>query len=642
MAIHLILGTAGHIDHGKTALVRALTGVDTDRLPEEKKRGITIDLGFAELSLEDYRLGIVDVPGHERFVRNMLAGATGIDLAMFVIAADDSVKPQTREHLEILRLLDLRAGVIVLTKCDKADADWIDLVEAEVRQLVKDTFLADAAIVRTSATTGAGIEQLKEELGNAAESLKHDLANRQSGPFRMAIDGVFSIAGHGTVVRGSVLRGSVGVGDELELNPTGGLVRVRSLQTHGRNTEQLERGQRAAINLAGIHHDQVTRGGELASPGLLHPSRLLTVELSLLPTLKRPLKHRQRIRMHLGTAQLLATLLLRGSQEIAPGNCGIAQLLLEKPVTTTWGQPFVVRSESPIQTIGGGRVLAPTSWKFRRGAESDWEMAEQLANADILKRAEAAVYFMRWNDWQASDLARSAGADNPDDLLAALLGDNSTIQECNLSPKRTLRIHHRHIQHLENAIVQTLKRLHDENPRELVIAQSQLAARFHFLEDALFKILLAQLVQHRTVEQTSRGVALPGQGPQLSKKEKLLLEEMVEKYRLAGLRPPSVEELKKQATSNQKAVEQLIRLAEARGELVQVSNSLFLHADVEHRLREQIQKEYGNSKGFTVSQLREKLDISRKYAIPLCEYFDRIGFTHRNGDLRVLTDVAEG
>ncbi|HJN64759.1 MAG TPA: selenocysteine-specific translation elongation factor, partial [Pirellulales bacterium] len=234
MAIHLILGTAGHIDHGKTALVRALTGVDTDRLPEEKKRGITIDLGFAELSLEDYRLGIVDVPGHERFVRNMLAGATGIDLAMFVIAADDSVKPQTREHLEILRLLDLRAGVIVLTKCDKADADWIDLVEAEVRQLVKDTFLADAAIVRTSATTGAGIEQLKEELGNAAESLKHDLANRQSGPFRMAIDGVFSIAGHGTVVRGSVLRGSVGVGDELELNPTGGLVRVRSLQTHGR------------------------------------------------------------------------------------------------------------------------------------------------------------------------------------------------------------------------------------------------------------------------------------------------------------------------------------------------------------------------------------------------------------------------
>jgi len=642
MAIHLILGTAGHIDHGKTALVRALTGVDTDRLPEEKKRGITIDLGFAELSLADYRLGIVDVPGHERFVRNMLAGATGIDLAMFVIAADDSVKPQTREHLEILRLLDLRAGVIVLTKCDKADADWIDLVEAEVRELVKDTFLADAAIVRTSTTTGVGIEQLKEELTNAAESLKDDLENRHSGPFRMAIDGVFSIAGHGTVVRGSVLRGSVGVGDELEVNPTGSVVRVRSLQTHGRNTETLVRGQRAAINLVGVHHDQIKRGSELASPGLLHPSRLLTVELSLLPTLKRPLKHRQRIRMHLGTAQLLATVLLRGSQEIAPANGAIAQLLLEKPVTTTWGQPFVVRSESPIQTIGGGRVLAPTSWKFRRGAESDWEMAEQLSNTDILKRAEAAVYFMRWNDWQVSDLARSADAANPDDLLVQLLADHHTIQEFDLSPTRTLRIHHRHVQHLESAMAAALQRLHDENPRDLVIPQTQLAARFHFLEDAFFKILLAQLVQQGTVELTSRGVALPGQGPQLSKKEKQLLEEMVEKYRLARLRPPSVEELKKQATSNQKAVEQLIRLAEARGELVQVSNSLFLHADVEHQLREQLRKEYGNSKGFTVSELREKLDISRKYAIPLCEYFDRTGFTQRNGDLRVLAEVPAG
>jgi selenocysteine-specific elongation factor len=640
MAIHLILGTAGHIDHGKTALVRALTGVDTDRLPEEKKRGITIDLGFAELPLSDYRLGIVDVPGHERFVRNMLAGATGIDLAMLAVAADDSVKPQTREHLEILRLLNLRSGVIALTKCDTAEPDWIELVEAEVRDLVRDSFLADAPIVQTSAFTGAGIKELKEELHRAADSLG-PFANRSAGPFRMAVDGVFSIAGHGTVVRGSVLRGCVAADDELEIHPTGNLARVRSLQNHGRDVSQLERGQRAAINLAGVHHDEISRGSELASRGLLRPARLLTVELSLLPTFRRPLRHRQRIRLHLGTAQLLANVLLRQAHEIAPGQSGLAQLLLDKSVTTTWGQPFVVRSESPVQTIGGGRVLAPDVWKFRRGAEADWEEAENLRSVEMLTRGAAAVYFRRWDDWRVTDLARCAGADDPDDLLEKLLADPNTIQEFDLSPTRTLRIHHRHVTHLESAMVAALQRLHDENPRDLVIPQSQLAAHFRFLETALFKMLLERLVQEGRIEMMSRGVALPGQGPQLSKKETQLLGEIVNTYRNAGLRPPFVEEIRKQAAHNQEAVPQLIQLAEARGELVRVSNSFYLHTDVTKQLRELLEQKFSGSTGFTVSELREQLDISRKYAIPLCEYLDRIRFTRRQGDLRVLVKGSE-
>jgi selenocysteine-specific elongation factor len=257
MPTHLILGTAGHIDHGKTALVRALTGIDTDRLPEEKKRGITIELGFAELELGEYRLGIVDVPGHERFVRNMLAGATGIDIALFVVAADDSVKPQTREHLEILRLLNLSAGVIALTKCDVADAEWIDLVESEVRELVQGTFLADAPIVRTSSLSGMGVEQLKDQLlSSIASGVKID-ASRTAGPFRMAVDGTFSLPGHGTIVRGSVLRGILNVGDELHVYPSDRIARVRSLQTHGREVTQIERGQRAAVNLAGITQEEI-------------------------------------------------------------------------------------------------------------------------------------------------------------------------------------------------------------------------------------------------------------------------------------------------------------------------------------------------------------------------------------------------
>ena len=278
MTTDLILGTAGHIDHGKTSLIRALTGVNTDRLPEEKKRGITIELGFAELSVGPYRLGIVDVPGHERFVRNMLAGATGMDLALLVVAADDSIKPQTREHLDILRLLDLRSGVIAITKCDLADPDWVSLVEEEVRDLVADTFLAAAPIVRTSVSPATGIEQLREELERAAARAAESRPRAaQNAPFRMAIDRAFTIAGHGTVVTGSVSSGEVQLGQELAIEPGGLQVRVRGLQNHDRSAEQVHRGQRAAINVAGIHHERVERGQELATEGHLQPSRLRSV-----------------------------------------------------------------------------------------------------------------------------------------------------------------------------------------------------------------------------------------------------------------------------------------------------------------------------------------------------------------------------
>ncbi|MFP6621742.1 MAG: selenocysteine-specific translation elongation factor, partial [Pirellulaceae bacterium] len=308
MTTDLILGTAGHIDHGKTALIRALTGTETDRLPEEKRRGITIELGFAELQLDAFRLGIVDVPGHERFVRNMLAGASGMDLAMLVVAADDSIKPQTREHLEILRLLRLKAGVIVITKCDLAEDDWIQLVEEEVRELCQGTVLATAPVVRTSAETGEGIEELRQALlacaRQAAENLSDDL---QDAPFRMAIDRVFTMAGHGTVVTGSVTSGQVKLGAELEIQPDAIPVRVRGLQNHEDSVERVFRGQRAAINLAGIHHNDLSRGRELAAPGHLASHRILTVSLHLLGNAQRKIKKRHQVRLHVGTAEELGS-----------------------------------------------------------------------------------------------------------------------------------------------------------------------------------------------------------------------------------------------------------------------------------------------------------------------------------------------
>src|SRR5436305_6434121 len=318
----LILGTAGHIDHGKTSLVKALTGIDCDRLPEEKARGITIDIGFASLDLGDYRLGVVDVPGHERFVKNMLAGATGVDLALLVVAADDSVMPQTREHLDILQLLGLSHGVIAMTKSDLVDADTRSVVALEVRELVRDTFLADAPLVATSAQSGAGDAELKAALADACRRVE---ARRGGEWFRLAIDRSFVVQGHGTIVTGSVTSGAVRVGDELDWLPGGRRVRVRALHNHDTPVDEVHRGMRAAINLAGVAHEDVRRGQELAAPGYLKPARTLTVRLRASADARRPLKHRAPVRVHLGTAELLGSVALLDRDVLLPGEWGLAQ-----------------------------------------------------------------------------------------------------------------------------------------------------------------------------------------------------------------------------------------------------------------------------------------------------------------------------
>jgi selenocysteine-specific elongation factor len=638
MTADLILGTAGHIDHGKTALIRALTGTETDRLPEEKKRGITIELGFASLEVDGFRLGIVDVPGHERFVRNMLSGATGIDVALLVVAADDSVKPQTREHLDILKLLNLRHGVIALTKCDVADDEWIDLVEAEVRDLVADTFLAEAPLVRTSAHTGQGLDQLRTQLAQVARrAVEGGPANRDTGPFRLAIDRVFSIAGHGTVVTGSVQRGRAALGDELVIEPGGIQVRIRGLQNHDATVREVHRGQRAAINLAGVHHDQIQRGHELASPGHLRPSRLLIVELQSLPTAPRPLKNRSRVRLHVGTAELMASVVLYGCDELPPGGTALAMVFLAEPAVTTWGQPFVIRTESPVVTIGGGRVLAPTSRKLRRNADEDWQQVDLLRSDNLLERAAAAVYFFATAPWKADDLARAAGAADPQSLYQELLAADGVIEQIEVSPTRTLRVHHLQVEKLRSRMVAALEKLHDENPLLLSLPPSQLATQFEYLrDDALYKVLLNSLVVQRRVKRTDAGLSVPGRGPKLSKNEAKLLEEIIATYREAGTRPPSVAEVQKQSAKNQAAVPQLIDMAAGQGQLVRLTDDILIHVEAEQALRAKLREFMAGGQGRTVSEIREQLDLTRKYAIPLCEYYDRIGFTKRDGDVRVL------
>ncbi|MEX2120173.1 MAG: selenocysteine-specific translation elongation factor [Pirellulales bacterium] len=639
MAIDLILGTAGHIDHGKTALVKALTGVDTDRLPEEKLRGITIELGFAHLELGDCRLGIVDVPGHERFVRNMLAGATGIDLALLVVAADDSVKPQTREHLEILRLLELDTGLVALTKCDLPEPDWIDLVEEEIRDLVEGTFLESAPVVRTSVHSGQGIDLLRQALEAAArKAAASPRRQRQSGPFRLAVDRSFTIAGHGTVVTGSVASGKVRVGDELLLEPGGVRVRVRGLHNHDRPADEVHRGQRAAINLAGVHHGEIRRGQELATPGYLVPSRLVTVRLNLLPGAGKALKNRARVRCHLGTAELMAAVVLLDRDRLEPGDTAPAQLFLNEPAVATWGQPLVIRSESPVVTIGGGQVLDPHALRLARGRRAVLDRVAGLGATDPVERASAALSFFGLRDWQPADLSRAAGVDDPAAIVERLAA-RGEFEDVVVSPSRTMRVHRLFLADLFERIEAILDKEHQQHPLRAMLDRSRLINRLAYLgPDSVVEALLASMTRAGRLRSNERGVALPGRGPQMTNNEQKLVGQIIETYREAGYQPPTVEEIKAQAPRNQAVVPQLIALAAAEGHLIEIAAGFFLHAEVSERLRGTLRDHFAAGSGLTVSQIREILGTSRKYAVPICEYLDRTGFTRREGDVRWLAE----
>ncbi len=639
--VPLILGTAGHIDHGKTSLVKALTGTDTDRLPEEKRRGITIELGYAKLDLGEVVLGIVDVPGHERFVRNMLAGATGVDLALLVVAADESVKPQTREHLEILKLLRLRHGVIALTKCDKVDAQWLELVEEEVRELVQGTFLQHAPMVPTSAATGQGIPELKQALFQAARQAAALRAAEPLGPFRMAVDRVFVKEGHGTVVTGSVVSGRAEVGQELVVQPGEIPVRVRAIQSHEQAVSSVRRGQRAAINLHGIHHTQLRRGHELCEPGFLVPSRLMTVRCHLLPGAPRPLKHRSRVRLHLGTAEILAVVSLQGAGELLPGKDGLAQLFLAQPAVAAWGQPFVLRSESPVVTIGGGHVLDPLAPKLRRKDAAAWDWARRLDSPDPMQRVQAALYFFGTRPWSERDLVRATGVTDPEKYLRQL-EQQGQLLHLSWSPTRSATLSRDAAQRAFQQIAQVLEKLHAQQPLKLGIDPHEVLRRLSYLGPSpLVQALVEEMVRRGQVLRNEQGLQLRGHGPKLSAAERRLLGELEQLYARAGERPPGVEEITRQLGKNPQLISKLLQLAAAQGTLVQLSPTLLMHRDAERRLRRQVVQLLADGQGRTLSQIREALGTTRKYAVPLCEYFDSLGLTRRQGDLRVLGPRAE-
>ncbi|MGO9597469.1 MAG: selenocysteine-specific translation elongation factor [Isosphaeraceae bacterium] len=631
----LVLGTAGHIDHGKTALIRALTGVDTDRLPAEKQRGITIDLGFAAMRLGPHRLAIIDVPGHERFIRNMLAGASGLDLAMLVIAADDSVMPQTCEHLEILRLLGLSDGLIVLTKCDQANPSWISLVEDEARELVRGTFLEQAPIVRTSVVTGQGIEELKQTLARLCE--QHHLY-QDVGLFRMAIDRSFTVAGHGTVVTGTVASGSVRVGEELEWHPAGKMVRVRGLHRHEQTVEQVSRGSRAAINLVGVHHAEIGRGHELAAPGYLQATHVLSADIVGSPEALRSLRHRGRYRFHLGTAEVTATLALLEGNDVAPGTRQLCQLFLAEPVVAVYGQPFVVREESPPATLGGGHVLQPLAHRVRRRDLASVARLDQLRSDQSLARLSAALTFLGLRPWTDRQLCALSGLpiERIPSALDRLIAEGALV-EIPISPKRSVPILAEFAADLDDRVIRALGRLHAARPRQAAIPCAHLAAELPDLgSDALISGIVSRLEVQGKVIVEARTVALKGHEPRLSQGERRLKTELLETIRSAGLRPPDAAELAGTAGPRAAVVPELLALLRDEQKLVELSPSLFLDFDIEVELRRKVAQRLANGSAITMADLRDLLGTTRKYAVPIGEYLDRIGLTRREGDVRKL------
>jgi selenocysteine-specific elongation factor len=636
----LILGTAGHIDHGKTSLVKALTGVDTDRLPEEKARGITIDIGFARLDLGDYRLGIVDVPGHERFVKNMLAGATGVDLALLVIAADDSVMPQTREHLEILRLLGLRHGVVALTKCDLVDETTRDVVAMEVRDLVRDTFLADAPIVPTAATAGRGLDELRAALAAACRKVD----DRQGAEwFRLAIDRSFVVQGHGTVVTGSVTSGSVKVGDELDWWPRAERVRVRAMHNHDTPVEEAHRGMRAAINLAGVAHEDVVRGQELAAPGYLKPSRTLTVRLKAVDDARRLLRHRTPVRLHVGTAEILGRVSLLDHDDLKPGEWGLAQLFLEEPAVAVWGQPFVVRESSAATTLGGGRVLQPTARKIRRRHVELIEWIEKLAGDDVDQRALAVAWFGGFGGFTAADLVRGAGV-GPDEAgpLIDRLRAAGKLAEVAVSPAKRPLLHAELLRELEDRVLAVVGRMHVQFPLLTALDRQKVQAQLDYVgDDALVGAATERLFARKALVGDARRVARSDFKPKLSVNQRKLKDKIVAVHREAGFQPPEPASFVNQAAGNAAALTDIFEVAVAEGWLARVAEDLFLHADHDVEMRRRVTAKLAEGvPGLTVAEIRDLLGTTRKYAVPLCEYLDRVGVTRREGDLRVAAIPA--
>jgi selenocysteine-specific elongation factor len=633
---NVVVGTAGHIDHGKSSLVRALTGIDPDRLPEEQERGMTIDLGFARWRARDGRtVGIIDVPGHEKFVKNMVAGATSLDIVMLVIAADDGVMPQTREHLEILGLLGIASGFVVLTKVDLVDDEMRALALEDVRALVRGTFLEDAPVLPVSNVTRAGLPELEAELERRIAAAK---PRSGEGLFRMPIQRVFSARGHGTVVTGVPLTGQAAPGDEIEIVPPGLRGRVRGIHAYGEARERATAGHSCALNLSDVDHHAVRRGMVAAAPGFFPAASLFEARLRYLAGRERPLAHRTEVRVHLGPSEVLGRVRILDKEELLPGEEGLVQLELEEPVVACAGDRFLVRQLSPMVTLGGGVLFGASRTHRKRLKEHHIEAVgrREQALADPALTLRFAAEQRRFEPFTAKELAADVGAPLAEvEARARAAAAGGVLADLG----RGQLLSRLFADQAREKVKAELKELHRASPLKKLVEIRELRNRVA-LPEAAFQFARDDLVrQGVVVEEGGPGLLrLASHRPAVSGDDEKLLESLRALFAAAALQPPTAEEAAAKLAAPPKKIATLIELLCDEGALARVGPLRFAHAAYDHARAELVRVAKAHGGEVVIPELRDALATSRKFMIPLLEHFDGAGLTARRGEKRFLRE----
>lgn len=632
---NVIVGTAGHVDHGKTCLIKALSGIDTDRLKEEKKRGITIELGFANLiDTDGVHIGIIDVPGHEKFVKNMLAGIGGIDLVLLVIALDEGVMPQTVEHFEILKMLQIRQGIVVLTKSDTVDSEWADMVEEDVRELIKGSFLEQAELIRVSSYTGENIDVLRQKIVTMAKQAGKRREEKEL--FRLPIDRVFTMEGFGTVVTGTLVEGMCEAGEEVMVYPQERLLKIRGVQSHGQKEEKASAGQRTAINLAGIKKEELSRGQVLAYPGSLVNSTMVDATLRLFDSTQRKLKNGDRVHLSYGSAQAIGKVILLDCEVVEAGQEALVQIRFDDPICVKRNDKFIIRFYSPVETFGGGTILNPAADKHKRGQEdiieslrlkktgTDMEILEQMVNEES-RRFPEAKDLAAWMDLTVSEAEQMLDTlRNKKKILH--LNDGSFVGKA----------YWEKVSELAN---QVLAHFHRENPivegmdREEL--KSRLAERMHLKSGKKAEALMAELEKRKVITIQGSIVSVAGFTVSYSDEASQMMTDMENIYKKAGIEVPSTDELVG-AYKDRKQARQVLSELTKKGILVKAGTGVLMHKEHWDRALSVLRDHLASHPQITLGEFRDLLGTSRKYAVMLLETYDQMKITKKIGDARVL------
>ncbi|KZL90023.1 selenocysteine-specific translation elongation factor [Clostridium magnum] len=632
---HIVIGTAGHIDHGKTTLVKALTGRETDTLKEEKDRGISINLGFTFFDLPSgRRAGIIDVPGHEKFIKNMLAGVSGVDIVLLVIAADEGIMPQTREHFEILQLLNVKKGIIVLTKADLVDEDWMDMIKDDIRKEFKDTFLRDAPIHAVSSRTKEGLDELVNEIDKFTEEVE---AKDTQGHFRLPVDRVFSVSGFGTVVTGTVISGSVSEGETVAIYPSKVTAKVRGIQVHDQSVKAAEAGQRCAINISNIKTSDVKRGDVISVENLMEPSLMVDCKLYYLKSAARPLENRQRVRLYHGTSEIICRVAILDKDEVKQGEEAYVQLRLEKPLTAQRNDRFVVRSYSPMYTIGGGTIIEPLSQKAKRFNEEYIEELRVKESGKTENIIENAVKNLSDTYPKVLDILKSLGKNEEDiaDKLATLVQGGRIIQLD--SGDKAAYLHKDFLDEKIDQMVNILENFHGHNPLKwgMSIAEIRNKVFGRNIKQKIYDELLKYFVDDKKIDIHGHFISLSGFTIKYTEEQKDIRKSIIGSFKNAKFTPPRYVELEA-SCHDKKSFKMVFDSIVDEDVLVKVSEDCYFLSEDYENAKSLVVSFIKQNGSMTLAQFRDELNTSRKYAMALMENFDGIKLTKRSEDKRIL------